>query len=213
MGAKTWMLAYVDGDARELLKLQPALNREAAALLARKLYSSEKLEEIEDGDLLFTSPPDDELYVGCFPGLSILAAKEFGIDYPSKLAEHFLKEGKDGRIILHAMHSVVDWFAFAVWERGELRRSLSLAADNGVIEDIGPRLPFEEPFWAGEHPVFDERDEETDYPFCFHPLELGEAALLEFFGYELEGFLDQNVVDPAQIPMAGFKRKSRWKLW
>jgi hypothetical protein len=213
MGAKTWMLAYVDGDAREVLKLQPALNREAAARLARKLYASEKLEEIEDGDLLFTSPPDDELYVGCFPGLSILAAKEFGIDYPSKLSEHFLKEGKDGRIILHAMHSVVDWVAFAIWEKGKLRRSLSLAPDNGVIEDIGPRLTFEEPFWAGEHPVFDEGEEGTDYPFCFHPLELGGKALLEFFGYELEGFLDQNVVDPAQIAMAGFKRKSRWKLW
>lgn len=36
---------------------------------------------------------------------------------------------------LHAMHSVVDWFAFAVWgPDGKLRRALSVSPANGVIE-------------------------------------------------------------------------------
>jgi hypothetical protein len=44
------------------------------------------------------------------------------------------------------MHSVVDWFAYAQWINGKFVRSPSLSPDNGILEDIGQRLPFEEPF-------------------------------------------------------------------
>ncbi|MEU6287191.1 hypothetical protein [Streptomyces sp. NPDC046988] len=57
------------------------------------------------------------------------------------------------RLILHAMHSAVDWLAFAVWEDGRLDRSLSLSPDSGVTENIGEPLPFELPYWAGERPA------------------------------------------------------------
>jgi hypothetical protein len=36
----------------------------------------------------------------------------------------------------------------------------------------------------------------SDYPFPFHPLELGEAALREFFGYRLEGIVDPGPIEP-----------------
>src|SRR5262245_39452411 len=143
MGAKTWMLAYVNGSVSEILKSDPPLDREAAAALARKLFPSEKLEPLNDGDLLDTCPPDDELVVGCFPGLSILAARELGIDNPSKLDPKFLRAAAGRTVYLHAMHSVVDWFAYAIWIDEQLKRSLSLSPDSGVIEDIGPRLAFE----------------------------------------------------------------------
>src|SRR5262245_55880089 len=83
------------------------------------------------------------------------------------------------------MHSMVDWIAFAQWTNGKLLRSLSLSANSGILEDIGKRLAFEQPFWSGEHPAVDEYEEEEDeaYPFPFHPLELGEAALEDLFGY------------------------------
>jgi hypothetical protein len=90
---------------------------------------------------------------GYFAGVSILAAKEFGIDCPSKLPVRFISAGGRGTIYLHAMHSVVDWLAFALWTNGKLVRSLSLSPDNGIIEDIGQRLHFEEPFWSGRNPV------------------------------------------------------------
>jgi hypothetical protein len=35
------------------------------------------------------------------------------------------------------MHSVVDWFAYAVWIDGQLRRSLSLSPDSGIMEIVG----------------------------------------------------------------------------
>jgi hypothetical protein len=103
------------------------------------------------------------------------------------------------------MHSVVDWFAFAVWRCGRLERSLSLSPDSGVLEDIGAKLAFERPYWAGEHPAV-EPDE--DYPFPFHPLDLGEAALAEFFGYQLEGFME-NLLEADEIALMRYKRSGR----
>jgi hypothetical protein len=140
----------------------------------------------------------------------VLAAKEFGIDHPSKLPVSFIR-GR-GTVYLHAMHSVIDWFAFAQWTNGQLVRSLSLSPDSGILEDIGQRLPFEQPFWSGEHPPSD--DDQNDCPFPFHPLELGEAALKEFFGYQLEGFIDTTLLEPESIPLVKYKRsRSWWKLW
>lgn len=217
MGAKTWMLVYVDGDARSLLASKPVLDRVATADMAARLFPREKLEPQPDGCLSWTCPPNDEISIGCYPNLTIVAAKEFGIDKPSALAARFVKQAGAGTLYLHAMHSVVDWFAFAVWRGGRLERALSVAPDSGVIEDIGPRLPFELPYWAGEHPAVDPEDldeGEPAYPFSFHPLELGEAALREFFGYQLEGYIDATLLETDSIPLMRFKRKkSLFKFW
>ena len=182
MGAKTWMLVYADSNAREALKTRPRLDRETTLQLAQKLFSKEQLEPLGDGDLSHTCPPDDELHIGCFAGISVIAAREFGIDCPSTLPQAFIEAGGRGKIYLHAMHSAVDWFAFALWSNRTLVRSLSLSPDSGIVEDMGQRLPFEEPFWSGSNPAVDDEEEEDAYPFPFHPLELGEAALRELFG-------------------------------
>ena len=190
MGAKTWMLVLADSNAREALAAKPSLEHEATLKLANALFTDEQLEPIGDGDLSYTCPPDDELHIGCFPGVSVVAAKEFGIDYPSKLPQRFTAAGGTGVVTLHAMHSVVDWFAYATWKNGKLVRSLSLSPDSGIMEDIGQRLPFEEPYWSGEHPAVDSEEEKDAYPFPFHPLDLGEATLKDRFGYRLEGVID-----------------------
>lgn len=222
MGAKTWMLVCASGMPSQILKSKPELDRGAAVALARKLFPSERLEPLEDGSLSFTNPPDGELVVGCFPGLSIVAAKEFAIDYPSKLPEVFIDLAPGHTVYLHAMHSVVDWFAYAIWREGKLERSLSLSPDSGVLEDFGAKLPFEEPYWSGQHPAVDPEEEPAEYPFAFHPLELGEAALLEFFGYQLEGVVDPSHLDPEEIRLMCFRRskpepvaraKPWWKRW
>jgi hypothetical protein len=106
----------------------------------------------------------------------VVAAREFGVDCPSQLDPSFLAAAIAPRVYLHAI-TVVDWFAYAVRQDGRLVRSLSLSPDDGVIEDIGPRLPFEEPYWSGQHAAVDPEEEPEGYPFPFHPLDLGEAAL------------------------------------
>lgn len=212
MGAKTWMLVYANAKVEEALKGAPHLDRDASLQLATRLFPKDKLELIGDGDLSYTCPPDDELHIGCFPGVSILAAKEFGIDCPSKVPDPFISEGTNGAIYLHAMHSVVDWLAFAQWKNGKLLRSLSLSPDRGILEDIGQRFDFEEPFWSGQHPAT--VGQEDTYPLPFHPLELGEVVLKEFFGYQLEGFMDPAPLQPESIPLLKYKRvRSRWKFW
>ena len=221
-GCKTWMAVYSNGDAKQLLSARPPLDRGASQQLAAKLFPSESLEPLEDGSLSFTNPADDELLVGCFPGVSVVAAKEYAIDYPSRLPAELASPALGRVVHLHAMHSVVDWFAFAVWHDGALVRALSLSPDSGVMEDVGARQPFEIPYWEGLHPAVDPGDDPDDYPLPFHPLDLGEAALLEFFGYQLEGSIDPTHLDPEDIPLMQFKRsKSRsarqsrpwWKLW
>jgi hypothetical protein len=212
MGAKTWMLAYADGNAVAALRGGHRLDRDATLQIARNLFPKDILEPIGEGDLSYTCPPDDELCAGSFPGVTVLAAKEFGIDYPSKLPVSFISAGGRGTVYLHAMHSAVDWFAFAQWTDGQLVRSLSLSPDSGILEDLGQRLPFEEPFWLGQYPATG--DDPNEYPFPFHPLELGEAALKEFFGYQLEGPIDPALLEPESIPLVRYKRsRSRWKLW
>ena len=217
MGAKTWMAVISDGDARQILSSQPSLDREQTQKIAALLFPKERLEPQSDSCLTWTSPPDDEIHIACFPGLTIVAAKEFAIDHPSAIPARFLDFAGQRTVHLHAMHSVVDWFAFAVWRNGELKRSLSLSPDSGVLEDIGQRLPFELPYWDGAHPAIDPDDAEEGepaYPLPFHPLELGEAALAEFFGYQLEGYVDSFPVDTETIPLLRYKRKkSLFKLW
>lgn len=214
VGAKTWMVVYATGDPRVALRDRPALDVDASLRLATSLFPREKLAQLGPGDLSYTCPPDDEIHIGHFEGVAVVAAKEFGIDYPSKLTQRFLQRAPFANVYLHAMHSVVDWFAFAQWKGGNLVRSLSLSPDSGILEDVGTKLPFEQPYWAGEHPALDPEEDPSAYPFPFHPLELGEAALKAMFGYQLEGYIDNSLLEPESIELLRLKRsRSRWKFW
>lgn len=207
MGAKTWMLVYSKGNPAEILKSHPVLDRAATSAFVEKLFSTEKITPSRDGDLSFTCPADDEMVAGCFPGLTIIAAKEFGIDFPSQLPAWFINTYPDHTVYLHAMHSAVDWFAYAIWNNGKLQRALSLSPDSGILEDTGSKLPFEAPYWKDERPAVDPDDEDDDYPLPFHPLEMAEDALLALFGYQLEGVIEPSHLRPETIPLMHFIRQ------
>jgi hypothetical protein len=207
MGAKTWMLVYCDWDAGGILQAKPKLDRTATATFVKKLFPNERLQQLADETLAFTCPPDDELVAGCFPGLSIIAAKELALGLPSTLGASFLEPAFGRNVYLHVMYSGIDWFAFAIWRDGQLQRALSLSPDSDVLEDFGARLAFELPFWGGQFPA-DPDDDESGYPLPFHPLELGEAALLALFGYQLEGTREVWHLDPDEIALMRFRRMS-----
>ena len=214
MGAKTWMLVYADSDPSHLLRTATDLDQEKSLALAKRLFPKGTLKVSGQSDLSYTCPDDDQIIVGSFPNVAVVAASEFGIDYPSRLPKHFLENAPYRNIYLHAMHSAVDWLAFAHWSDGKLVRALSLSPDSGVLEDIGPRLNFEEPYWAGQHPALDPSEDPSSYPFPFHPLELGEAVLAVFFGYQLEGYVDESLLEPENVPLLQLQRsKSWWKVW
>jgi hypothetical protein len=210
MGAKTWMLVYANGDPQVALRNKPSLDVEASIRLATALFPRERLEEIGRGDLSFTCPPRNEIYVGHFTNVAVVAAKEFGIDHPSTLHQHFLAPAPFADTYLHAMHSAVDWFAFAQWKGGTLVRSLSVSPDNGVIENFGNTLSFEQPYWSGERPAVDPEDDPESYPLSFHPLDFGDAALRAMFGYQVDGEIDPSLLEPESIELVRLKRSRSW---
>jgi len=213
MGAKTCLLAYADSDARAALLARPTLDRDATARLAAELFPRGKLVALPDGDLGRAYPPRSEICIGRFAGVSLVAAREIGRDRPSTLPPRFVAAAGSGTITLVAMHSVVDWFAYALWRNGELVRSLSMSPDNGVIEEIGARMPFEAPFWAGEHPVEVDKGSEP-YPLPFHPLDFGEVVLAALLGFQLEGMPDPTLIEPGTVPLLRYRiRRPLWKLW
>ncbi|MBO4258247.1 hypothetical protein GRC12_30885 [Streptomyces griseorubiginosus] len=157
-------------------------------------------------------PPEGTVCALSAPGLDLVCDQQVMLNRPSQLPDHLVAASRGRRLYLHAMHSVVDWLAFAVWDDGTLVRSLSLAPDGGIIEDIGERFPFELPYWQGRHPVepFPAFEDNEPYPLPFHPLELGERALLEFFGFYVEGFSTEDdtpepVVDIWDVELHGFQ--------
>ncbi len=132
---------------------------------------------------------------------------------PSLLDQRFLDEARGRTVYVHAMHSFMDWFAYAIWTGdGTLRRSLSLSPGSGVVENRGTALAFEAPYWAGGKPVDDgggdededEDEDEQPYPLPFHPLEMAEDALRHLFGFNYEGFYLPDDPDLFHWVLAGF---------
>lgn len=207
MGAKTAMLVYADGDvATGLTGAADFADEASAAELLGLLWPPARIrpdgEEPWDlGDAVF--PPEGRACALSTPEVDVLCDQALMLDRPSQLPAHLVDASMGRTLYLHAMHSVVDWFAFAVWRDGALVRSLSLSPDDGVLEDTGERLAFEQPFWAGEHPAG------GDYALPFHPLELGEHALREFFGFNIEGADDGGPsagrLDPWAVELFGFQ--------
>lgn len=209
MGAKTGLLVYADGDVPDLLRQVGTADLSQTSGMMRRLYPGwdiEPCEGTELGDGVY--PPKGTAYAASWPGVDVVGDQRVMIDFPSHLPEHLIAASAGRRLVLHAMHSVVDWLAFAVWEDGRLLRSLSLSPGSGIIENIGEPLPFEMPYWAGDRPAdvipWPDQDDEP-YALPFHPLELGEEALRALCGFVQEGRPEPDDIDAGSIALHGFR--------
>jgi hypothetical protein len=210
MGAKAWMLVFTDLEEPLLLSKYGEMDRASSENLAKLAFPMCRLTGQEDLTIMDVCPPDDEILTGRYDHVSILSASEFGLDYPSKLDKDFVNLMKSKRTYLFAMHSVVDFFAFGVWENGELRRSFGASPDSGILEDVGEKFDFELPYFNGEHAVGDEDDDpDNAYPLPFHPLEFGEHVLRELVGYGFEGPMPTDGLDPFDFSLLSFSRKKK----
>src|SRR5262249_12934786 len=130
-----------EGDLPGFLRRVGAADLDRTATTMRRLYPGWEIEECEGstlGDGVY--PPKGTVYAASWPGAEVIGDQEVMIDAPSRLPEHLVTASAGRRLILHAMHSVVDWLAFAVWEDGRLVRSLSLcrkAAPAPVVSATG----------------------------------------------------------------------------
>ncbi|WP_213454624.1 DUF6928 family protein [Rhizomonospora bruguierae] len=202
MGAKTALLAFADGDLVPALRGATACDPAEAEDLVRRVHPESEVTRAE-GDTLFERPypPDGITYATVLAGAELLCDRRLVLDRPSKLPEHPRAAGAGRRIIMHGMHSMVDWVCFAVWEDGKLIRSLSLSTDGGIEENIGEPYDFELPLWAGQNP--------DPYRLPFHPLELGERALRALFGFVVEGRRDPGDIDAEAVSLHGFRVTDR----
>jgi hypothetical protein len=213
VGAKTALLAFVDGDLPAILrKAGPLLGESGhpgageAEAVVRRLSPGYEVTPIRGGTLAQDCyPPDDVAFAAVLPGAVLLCGRRLGAQAPSRLPERLLAEAAGRRILLHSMHSVTDALTFAVWEDGRLIRSLSVSPDTGIVEDVGRPFPFERPYRAGEHPVTSVFPGRGPYPLPFHPLDLGEEALRALFGFVVEGQRRPDDVDAGAIPLKGFR--------
>lgn len=201
MGAKCWMVVYADGPVPPLLRGEPELDEEATADLMGRLHPGMRLTELGYGDLLENpDPPDREAWAAVYPGVAIVCTSRVAKDRPTDIDPAILGAMPGRTTYVAAMHSVVDWFAYAIWDtEGQLVRSISLSPDDGIIEDVGERRAFEAPYWAGEHA------EDDDYPLPFHPLEFGEDALVDLFGFCFEGVQPVDGIDVEDVALVGFR--------
>ncbi|MER6610703.1 hypothetical protein ABT282_33600 [Streptomyces sp. NPDC000927] len=178
-----------------------------AADLVAQWYPDERLEPIQGRPLgSVLCPRIGAVYAGRFDGIDIICDRQLTVARPSSLTGWVRSAAGDRRVVLHLMRSVVDQFAFAVWQGGELERSLSLSPNNGVVESTGDPMPFEAPYWRGSHPVTPDFDGAERYPLPFHPLSLGERALHALAGFIPVGRVDPGDIDAEDVPMRGFRR-------
>jgi hypothetical protein len=203
MGWKTAMLVASDGTAAGCLKAPGALDPAATADLVARAYPGWTATAAE-GQFLHdaTYPPAGIAYAGSFASADIVCDQELMFGHPSRLPPHLVALGEGRTLVLHTMHSVVDFFAYAIWEDRALVRSLSMALGGprpGIMENIGTPLPFEEPYWAGEHAIGD------GYPLPFYPLDLAEPpAMRALFGFSLGGPSRPGEVNANGIQLEGF---------
>ena len=139
MGAKTCLVAQVQGDARGILSGYPDMQESTTTNFVASLFPDARFGAPQATDLSHTYLSDKSVIAGCTPGLGIVVSAEVAMDRPSELPRKFIAE--KGTTILHAMHSVVDWFAFAVW--GQRRHAAFMAGGyrSGSGQIRGTRRP------------------------------------------------------------------------
>lgn len=202
MGAKAGILAIGDGNFAALLQRLPTADAVRTTELIAELYPGYHAEPVQGGQLAESTYPDDDIvYALSAPGIDILCDGRFVTDKLSELPEHVLRLAAGRQVVLLAMHSVDDSFAYAVWNDGELARSLSLSLPRMIIEDIGDPAEFEQPFWAARKAYL----ERHPGALGFHPLDLAQQAMRHLFGFALEGVPEPGDTDPEQISMLGYK--------
>lgn len=140
-----------------------------------------------------------EVYVGSYPGLTVLQTQLEQPVLPSATDETWLRLVEAPTVLLFSHDPDHGISGFARWESGRLVRSFA-GADDRIVEDEGMPLPFERPYWAGEFPPAGADDTPLALPFS--PSSLLHAAHRDWLGFDLSpGGLD--------VPVHGFATDGR----
>ncbi|NUS43954.1 MAG: hypothetical protein HOQ24_09735 [Mycobacteriaceae bacterium] len=199
---------YVDtSDPAAVLRAGGAPDYGAARALAGQLHPDNDVVPLPAQSLDVAAGPDSSaLYVGCWPGVTVVCGAQFAVPRPSELSEALIRPLASERTFLVGMNPDIGWGGFAHWERGVLRRSFSATRVN-ILEDEGLPMVWERPFWAGEHPMSDRLPDPGRLPF--DPLHFADTANWQWLGFchdhsAAEPDLAADAPAPASIALAGF---------
>jgi hypothetical protein len=174
----------------------------AAADLARRLYPGAMVTETGDTVLDFALWPfEDELFVGAYgEALIVCDRRLFGVDDGARaLADEIARALPGSTCGVLVLHSVVSGCWFRWYEGDRARRDVFVTAEDGVVVDLGERLPAELPFWTR----IDETERDVPLPFDYEEYGL-ELARAHLFGRGIaergaDGFL------ALELPLRRFK--------
>lgn len=178
------------------------LDSDAAVALARRLYPGRSVIEAGDTVLDFALwPYEDEFFVGAYGDALIVCDRRlFCVDDQARtLADDIARALPGGSCGVLVLHSVVSGCWFRWYDHDRPRRDVFVTADDGVVVDLGDRLPAETPFWKAID------DGAPDVPLPFDYEEYGLALAREhLFGRDIaqrgtDGFL------PLELPLRRFK--------
>lgn len=203
MGSKAGIIVFAEASvsAKEGFRSAADIDSRKSRELAEAIlgHPVEEIEEIDLDRAIWADP--GIICAASLPGLDVVCSRDLGDDHPSSLTEDLTCLAAGRTIYGVFMHSGADALVFAMWSGGEMVRALSLNPDAGIIEDWGKRLDFELPFWNGEHPVG------SRYALPFHPIDLGNEVLRNFFGFILEGRWDDSLIDTEDFRLLSYRAK------
>ncbi|MGY2020607.1 DUF6928 family protein [Nocardia gipuzkoensis] len=211
---KAWSLWYVDTpDPVAVLRANHDPDPRAALALARQLHEDRDVRPIMVGTLAgCAGPENDEVYIGCFPGVTVLCSPQAARIHPTEIPELLVRPLASEHTYLVSFDIEHGWGAFAHWERGEFRRAFSSTRVN-ILEDEGLPLVWERPYWAGEHPVRWRAGELPDpHSLPFDPPGFADAANDEWLGFHYRGPVAPGAIVPGDIPVCGFALHPKGEL-
>ncbi|MGW4367308.1 DUF6928 family protein [Nocardia takedensis] len=206
MLSKASSLWYVDAaDPLAVLRAEHDPDPDAAYALARQLYADRDVVPIMVGTLGGCAGPDvDEVYIGCYPGVTIVCSTIAAQIRPTALPEMLIRPLASEHTYLLSFDTAYGWGAFAHWERGEFRRAFSSTRVN-ILEDKGLPAVWERPYWAGDHPVLWQAGQFSDpLTLPFDPPDFADAATDQWLGFRYRNRPGEDALVPGDIAVCGF---------
>ncbi|MCW2946813.1 MAG: hypothetical protein JWR24_3530 [Actinoallomurus sp.] len=190
------------GEPEDAFRQGLAPDPDAAADLARRLYPRVSVVETGDTVLDFALwPYEDELFVGAYGHALIVCDRRlFCVDDQARtLADEIAKALPGASCGVLVLHSVVSGCWFRWYDRNRPQRDVFVTAEDGVVVDLGDRLPAEAPFWKR----IDDGAEDVPLPFDYEEYGLA-LARAHLFGRGItergdDGFL------ALELPLRRFK--------
>ncbi len=206
MGAKASTIWYVDAlEPVTVLRDHREPDQSAGQALAGRLYPD--LSAVPDRVApiaLSAGVGSDEVYIGCYPGITVVCGAELSLPRPSTLSDTWVRPLASEFTFMVSIDPDNSWGAFAMWERGALRRSFS-ATTVHILEDVGLPLVWERPYWAGEHPIQHPPGIVPDpQSLPFDPQDFADEANEQWLGFRYRGEPKPGDLDPQGIVVCGF---------